>query len=91
MTLSKMAASMPTNENGAYVEMASNSNFAHQVRLSQVNMLFIIDKYILCEFHLNAVAGQKGEFCDLVTHTYSGGKLPLCKTFLDNTLSIKVT
>ena len=30
-------------------------------------MLCIIDKYRLCEFHLNTLAGQKGEFCDLVT------------------------
>ena len=35
-------------------------------------MLCIIDKYRLCEFHLNALAGQKGEFCDSVNlgHLY---------------------
>ena len=26
-------------------------------------MLCIIEKYRLCEFHLNALAWQKGEFC----------------------------
>ena len=30
-------------------------------------MVCIIDKYRLCEFHLNALAGHEGEFCDLVT------------------------
>ena len=50
------------------MEMVPNSNFAHRARSSQVNMLCIIDKYRLCEFHLNALAGQKAEFCDLVTH-----------------------
>ena len=54
------------------MEMVPNSNFAHRARSSQVNMLCIINKYRLCEFHLNALAGQKGEFCDLVTlgHLY---------------------
>ena len=72
MTFNKMAASMLTNEIWAYVEMVRNSNFAHGAHSSQVNMLCIIDKYRLCEFHLNALAGQKGEFCDLVTpgHLY---------------------
>ena len=72
MTFNKMAASMPTNEIWACVEMVPNSNFAHRARSSQVNMLCIINKYRLCEFHLNALAGQKGEFCDLVTlgHLY---------------------
>ena len=49
------------------METVPNSNFAHQARLSQVNMLCIVDEYRLCEFHLNALAGQKGKFCDLVT------------------------
>ena len=72
MTFNKMAASIPTNEIWAYVEMVPNSNFAHRARSSQVNMLYIIDNYRLCEFHLNALAGQKGEFCDLGTlgHLY---------------------
>ena len=61
------AASMPTNEIWACVEIVPNSNFAHRARSSQVNMLCIIDKYRLYEFHLNALAGQKGEFCDWVT------------------------
>ena len=54
------------------MEMVPNSNFAHRARSSQVNMLCIIDKCRLCEFHLNAFAGQKGDFCDLVTlgHLY---------------------
>ena len=40
MTLNRMAASMPTNEIWAYVEMVPNtsSNFAHQALSSQVNM-----------------------------------------------------
>ena len=49
------------------MEMVPNSNFAHRARSSQVNMLCIIDKYRLCEFHLNSLAGQKGEFFDLVS------------------------
>ena len=54
------------------MEMVPNSNFAHRVRSSQINMLCVINKYRLCEFHLNAVAGQKSEFCDLLTpgHLY---------------------
>ena len=54
------------------MEKVPNSNFAHRARSSQVDMFCIIDKYRLCEFHLNALAGQKGEFCDLVTlgHLY---------------------
>ena len=49
------------------MEMVPNSNFAHQARSSQVNMLCVINKYRLCEFHLNALAGQKGELWELVT------------------------
>ena len=64
MTFNKMAASMPTNEIWAYAEMVPNSNFAHRARSSQKNMKCIIDKYRLCDFHLNALARQKGEFCD---------------------------
>ena len=67
MTFNKMAASMPTNEILACVEMVPNNNFARRARSSQVNMLCIINEYRLCEFHLNALAGQKDEFCDLVT------------------------
>ena len=54
------------------MEMVPNSNFSHLARSSQVNMLCIIDKYRLWEFYLNALAGQKGELCDLVTlgHLY---------------------
>ena len=54
------------------MDMVPNSNFAHRARSSQINMLCVINKYRLCEFHLNALAGQKGEFCDLVTlgHLY---------------------
>ena len=54
------------------MEMVPNSNFAHRACSSQVYMLCVIDKYRLFEFHLNALAGQKGEFCDLVTlsHLY---------------------
>ena len=48
------------------MEMVPNSNFAHRARSSQINMLCVTNKYRLCEFHLNALAGQKGEFCDLV-------------------------
>ena len=72
MTFYNMAASMPTNEILAYVEMVPNSNFAHRARSSQINMLCVTNKYRLCEFHLNALARQKGEFCDLVTlgHLY---------------------
>ena len=62
MTFNKMAASMPTNEIWAYVKMVPNSNFAHRARSSQVNMLCIIDKYRLCEFHLNVLAGQRVNF-----------------------------
>ena len=67
-----MAASMSNNEIRACVEMVPNSNLAHQARSSQVNVLRIIDNYRLCEFHLNTLAGQKGEFYDLVTlgHLY---------------------
>ena len=73
LTFNKMAASMPTNEIWACVEMVLNSNFAHRARSSQVIMLCVIDKYRLCEFHLNALAGQEGEFYDLVTlgHLYT--------------------
>ena len=48
------------------------ATFSHRVRSSQVKMLCIIDKYRLCEFHLNVLTGQKGEFCDFVTlgHLY---------------------
>ena len=53
-----MAASMPTNEIWACVEMVPNSNFAHRARSSQVNMLCVINKYRLYEFHLHALAGQ---------------------------------
>ena len=54
------------------MEMVLNSNYAHRARSSQVNMLGIIDKYRFCEFYLNALAGQKSEFCDIVTlgHLY---------------------
>ena len=45
----------------------TSSNFAHRARSSQVNMLCIIDKYRLWEFYLNALVGQKGDFCDLMT------------------------
>ena len=55
---------MPTNEIWAYVETVPNSNFAHRARSSQINILCVTNKYRLCEFHLNALAGQKGEFCD---------------------------
>ena len=41
------------------MEMVPNSNFAHRVRLSQVNMLCIVEKYRLCEFYLNALAGKR--------------------------------
>ena len=34
MTFNKMAASMPTNEIWAHVEMVPNSNFAHRARSS---------------------------------------------------------
>ena len=67
MTLNKMAASMISNEIWPYVEIVPNSNFAHRARSSQFNMLCIIVKYRLCKFHLNALAGQKGEFWPLVT------------------------
>ena len=71
MTFNKMAASMPTSEIWAYAEMVPNSNFAHRACSSQVNTLCIIDKYRSCEFPLNALAGQKGEFdCDLVKYNY---------------------
>ena len=72
MTFNKMAASMPTNEIWAYVEMVPNSNFSDRVRSSQVYMLCIIDKYRLYKFYLNVLAVQKGEFCDFVTlvHLY---------------------
>ena len=49
------------------MEIVPNSNFAHRARSSQINMLCVITKYRLCEFHLNALAGQKAEFCDSVT------------------------
>ena len=62
MTSNKMAATMSTNGIWAYVKMVPNSNFAHQARSSHVNMLCIIDKYRLCEFHSIALAGQKDEF-----------------------------
>ena len=46
------------------MEMVLSSNFAHRACSNQVNMLCIFDKYRSCEFHLNALAGQKGEFWD---------------------------
>ena len=49
------------------MEMVPNSNFAHRAHSSQIHMLCVINKYGVCEFYLNALAGQKGEFCDLVT------------------------
>ena len=49
------------------MEMVPNSNFAQRACSSQVNMVCNINKYRLCEFHLNTLAGQKGEYCDLVT------------------------
>ena len=55
MTFYKMAASMPTNEIWAYVEMVPICNFAHRTRSSQINMLCVTNKYRLCEFHLNAL------------------------------------
>ena len=72
MTFNKMSASMLTNETLAYVEMVPKSNIARRACSSQVNMLCSIDRYRLCDFHIDALAGQKGEFCDLVTlgHLY---------------------
>ena len=66
------------------MEMVPNSNFAHQARSSHVNMLCIIDKYSLCEIHLNALAGQKGEICDLVTPGH------LCKIALYITFLVRI-
>ena len=76
--------------------MVPNGNFAHRARSSQVNMLCIIDKYRLCEFHLNALAGQKGEFCDLVTlnligRYYKAKCAALCARLCNNLLVAKST
>ena len=88
MTLNKMAAFMHTNEIWAYVEVVLNSNFAHQARLSHVNMLCIINKYRL----LNALAEQKGEI--LFNDPWSLIKFTILESSKEhmqsNTLSIEV-
>ena len=41
MAFNKMAASMPTNEIWAYVEMIPKSNFAHRGRSNEIHIICI--------------------------------------------------